>query len=299
METITKEMIKILSLIARGADTREKIAKDLKLSKTWISDNITKLERLKFIYKIRKGNTIHLQISDTSYSQEFKNMLESPPYVKFEDFLYGLNFKILTCCLFGWKTSKSIANQLNLTKKTIWNRLIVLTSRGLLAKNKKLYITNQKAWPSLYSFLEKYRMFYNGHGKILWKFDEEQVFCIAKKEDIQGSITGFSRYTELNIPIWAVKYCCYLPKKKLKKEDIFIHSILEISDSREVMLALAFYLKHNLNKKILDELAMKYDCLEKLKDLEKILKQEKTDIFHLIKEKELKEFFKQYNLKWK
>src|SRR3989344_7765487 len=195
---ISKRMIKVLSSIASGLNTREKIAKNLGLSKTWISDNAAKLEEFKFIYKKRKGNAVYLELADTSFAQEFKNMLENSPYIKFEDFLYGLNFKILSFCLFDWKTSKIIADQLDLNKKTIWNRLSVLTSRGLLRRNKELYMTNKKAWPSLYSFLEKYRMYYKGKGKVLWKFENEQIFSVTKKEDIDGILTGFSQYHKFN-----------------------------------------------------------------------------------------------------
>lgn len=297
--SVTKGMIKVLLSITLGSNTREKIAENLGLSKTWVSDNVTKLERSKFVYKKRKGNTVYLELADTGFAREFKNMFESNPYIKFEDFLFGLNFRILSFCLFDWKTSKTIAAQLNLNKKTIWNRLSALTSRGLLKRNKVLYMTNEKAWPALYSFLGKYRMFYQGNGKVLWKFENEQVFSVTKKTDVEGSLTGFSQYHKFKIPIFVVKYCFYLPKKRLSKDEIFIHSIIEISDSREVMLALTFYLKNNLNKESLYNLSIKYDCLRKLEDLYKILKQEKTVMFSLIKVRELEEFFKQYGVKWR
>ena len=109
-------------------------------------------------------------------------------------------------------------------------------------------MTNKKAWPSLYSFLEKYRMYYKGKGKVLWKFENEQIFSVTKKEDIDGILTGFSQYHKFKIPIFIVKYCCYLPNRKITKEETFVHSILEISDSREAMLALVFYLKNMKGK---------------------------------------------------
>lgn len=299
MEKITKGAIKVLSLVARGADNREKISKELKLSKTWVSDNLTKLEKLKFIIRKRKGNKVLIKLTETSFAQEFRDLIRSKPYVKFEDFLYGLNFRILSYCLFGGKNSQGIANQLGLSKKTIWNRLIILTSRGLLAKKGRFYLTNQKAWPNLYSFLEKMRMFYLGPGRILWKFEEEILFQATEKEEIRGVLTGFSQYPKLGVGMRVIKMGCYSPKKRLSEEEIFVHSLLEISDARELMLGLVFYLKHGLNKKKLEKLAMKYECLEKLNDLKKILKQEKTQVFPLIREKELDEFFRRHKIKWK
>lgn len=299
MIEITKKMIKVLTLIVQGHDTRKKIAEKLGLSETWISDNLSKLEKLRFITKKRKYRMVYLELAENSFAQEFKSLVESKPSINFEDFLYGLNFRILSYCLFDWKTSQSIANQLGLNKKTIWNRLTVLRARGLLTKKRKFYLTNKKAWPLLYSFLEKYRMFYTGKGRILWKFEDELVFCVTNEGDNKGSLTGFSQYTRLKVPLYLNVFCCYLPKKRLSKEKIFVHSLLEVSDSRELMLALVFYLKHKLSKKRLEDLALKYDCSEKLEDLKRILRQEKTKVFSFIKEKELTEFFKQYGVKWK
>lgn len=291
-------MVKVLSLIAKGADNREEIANKLDLSKTWISDNLTKLEKLRFVTKERKGKSVYLSLAETSFAQEFKNLVESRPSIKFEDFLYGLNFRILSYCLFSFKTVESIAKQLKLSKKTIYNRLPNI-SRGLITWDKKVYLTNKKTWPILYSFLEKFRMFSLKPGNVLWKFEDEIIFTVIQEKDVDGVLTGFSKYSELGVGIWGLNFCCYLPKKKLSKEEIFIHSILEISDARQIMLTLTFYLKHRLNEKKLEELAMEYDCLERFKDLKRILKQEKTKVLSFIKEKELKEFFRKYDVKWK
>ncbi len=299
MEELTKGMVRVFSQVVWGEDNRKKIANTLGLSKTWVSDNLTKLEKSRFVTKKKRGKEVYLGVAETSFAQELKNLVESQPTIRFDDFLYGLNFRILSYCLFLGKTSESIAQQLGLSQKTICNRLPDLMARGLLAKNRKFYLTNKKAWPILYNFLEKFRMFYSGQGRILWKFWGELLLCVTQKRDIKGSLTGFSQYPRLGVGMIGIRFCCYQPKKRLVKEEIFIHSLLEITDSRELMLCLVFYLKHRLNQKKLNELAMKYDCLEKLKDLEKLLKQEQPRILPFIKENELKEFFEGYGALWK
>ncbi len=297
---ITKMMIKTLTLIANGIDKTNEIAKAMNLSRTWVSDIITKLEEQKFITRRRKGNRTYLELAETSFAQGFKHLIKTKPYIKFESFLYGLNFRILSYCLFSHKTSKNIAHQLSLKEKTIWNRLPTLANRGLLdGVRRDRYVTNKKAWPALYEFLEKYRMFSLLPGRILWGFENKMLFEVTRKEDIQGALTGFSKYPELGIPIRSNIFCCYLPQKKLSKEEFFIHSILETENSREILLVLTFYLKHRLNKEKLIDLAMSYDCTEKLEDLDKLLKQENTKVLPFIKEKEIREFLKTYDIKWK
>lgn len=297
---ISKSMIKVLCLIINGFNKIEDISKELGLSRNWVSDIITKLEKTRFVNKKRKGNRTYLELSETSFSQEFKNLIKTMPHVKFKNFLYGLNLRILTYCIFTNKSSENIAQQLSLDKKTIWNRLPVLMSRGLLdGETRKSYIVNKRAWLGLYKFLENYRMFSLLPGKVLWKFEDKVVFEVTKKEDISGSLTGLSRYGEFGVPIVLNVSCCYLPKRKLSKEEIFIHSILEIDHARIILMALTFYLKNKLNKKKLAELAMTYDCKDKLEDLYRLLKQEKTEVLSFIKEKEMEEFFEQYDVKWK
>lgn len=297
---ITKMMIKTLTTIANGIDKTDEIAKAMNLSRTWVSDTITKLEKQKFIIRRRKGNRVYLELAETSFAQEFKHLVKTKPHIRFEGFLYGLNFRILSYCLFGYKTSKNMAHQLGLNEKTIWNRLPTLANRGLLdGIRRDRYITNKKAWPVLYGFLEKYRLFSLIPGRILWKFENKILFEVTRKEDIQGVLTGFSKYLELGVPIHSNIFCCFLPQKKLSKEEIFVHSILEIEYTREILLALTFYLKHKLKKEKLIDLAMTYDCTEKLKDLDRLLKQEKTEILPFIKEKEIMEFLKTYGIKWK
>lgn len=298
--TITRGMIRVLTLVCKGSSTIKDLSRELNLSSTRIYDVIADLEKLNFVVKERKGMTINIKLAETDYAQEFKRMINVKNYVKFEEFLYGLNFRILSYCIAGWKAVKSIAEQLKLSEKTIRNRLPVLMNRGLFSKQEiGLYRVSEKAWPELYSFLEKFRMFSLIKGNVLWKFENEILFQVLKEGDIKGVPTGFSLYPKLRVEMTGIKICCYLPEKKLSEEEIFIHSILETQDAREIMLALVFYLKHRLNKNKLYQLAMKYDCIEKLKDLDRLLNQEETKVLSFIKEKELNEFFEVYDIKWR
>jgi len=105
------------------------------------------------------------------------------------------------------------------------------------------------------------------------------VFEVREKEEIKGSLTGFSAYENYSVHIRNVKYCCYLPQCKLTKLEIFLHSLLQIEDDTRMLdLAVVFFRKNKLKEKDLSNNAPKYDLKEKVKDFILILKSEEEEI---------------------
>lgn len=296
---LSKPSTKVLVSVIEGNNSLKTISQDTKISASWVSNLLSQLTKQRFCRKERKGNLVRYHPSDTSPIQKLIKLINTKPRFDFQAFLSGLNLRILMFCVLTPKTIKIIARNLKTSVKAIQNRTAVMQRRGLLIREKNNPISfNHKMYPTLGEFLKELRMFSDKKANILWKFEERILFETRRKEEAKGTLTGFSRYSELKVPVYLNVFCCYSPKKRLSKEEIFIHSVLEIDHTRLVLLALTFYLKHKLSKTKLEELAREYDCLEKLEDLKKILKQEKTKIFSFIKEKELKEFFRRYNVKW-
>lgn len=297
---LSKSQIKVLISLIKGNDRLKTLSQDSKISISWVSDLLGQLDKLGFIKKERKGNLVKYYPNESSPIQKLIKFINTNPIFDFELFLGGLNLRILMFCVFSPKTTKIIAKNLGTSVKAIQNRVIILQKRGLLVREKnRLVRFNEKMYPILEEFLKELKMFSDKRINILWKFENRILFETRRKEEVEGNLTGFSQYSRLKVPLYLNVFCCYLPKKRLSKEEIFVHSILEIDHTRLVLLALTFYLKHKLNKEKLEGLAREYDCFEKLEDLKRILRQEKTKIFSFIKEKELKEFFKQYGVKWK
>lgn len=297
---LTKPQIKVLISLIKGNNTLKSISQNIKISPSWASNILNQLISLNLVKVERKGNLVKYIFTDAPPIPKLLKFIINLPQFNFELFLSGLNLRILAFCIFSPKTTKLIAKALKTSHKTVQNRIAVIKKVGLLIAEKgHLIAFNKKMYPDLCEFIKELRMFSNKKVNILWKFEEKIIFETRRKEEVEGALTGFSRYTELKVPVYTNSYCCYLPEKKLKKEEIFIHSILQIEDARSLLLALTLYLKYNLILKEIEDLAREYDCHEKLLDMERILNQEKTNIFSFIKEKELKEFFQQYNVKWK
>ncbi len=296
---LSKPGVRVLISLITGHDSLKTISENTNISVSWVSSILGHLANHGFCKKERKGNVVRYFPNEVSPVQKLIKLINTEPRFDFENFLSGLNVRILGFCVFSPKTTKIIAKNLNTSVKAIQNRMALLQGRGLLVRKKNHLIAfNPKMYLLLEEFLKELRLFSEKKVNILWKFEERMLFETQKKEELVGILTGFSRYSELEIPMYLNIFCNYFPKKILSKEEIFIHSILEINHAREIMLALTFYLKHKLNERKIADLAQEYDCLNKLEDLKRILKQEKTEIFPLIKEKELKEFFQQYDVKW-
>jgi len=104
------------------------------------------------------------------------------------------------------------------------------------------------------------------------------VFEVTK-EDIQGVLTGFSAYSNFNTPLNVIKHACYLPEKKLTKEEVFIHSLFQIRrETRLLELAVVFYYKNKPNRKKLIKLAYNYDCIDLFNDFFKVIKSKEQKI---------------------
>ena len=275
---LTKSELKALTRIFKGDSTRKELAKSLNVTVNRLSPLLECLKYMDFIEITRKNRNLIIRPSKTQHAYLFKKLLILEPGTKYEDFLYGLNFKLLSYCLHSRKPIENIARQLNISKKTVMNRSLHLRNRQLLNKKDRMLMFNKQTWPDLYDFLTACRNYAKHVNNILWKFEDEMIFEVSK-EEIQGTLTGFSAYPLFKVPMNVIKYACYLPAKKLSKEEVFIHSLLQIrKETRLLELAAVFYYKNKLIKNKLYNLAIKFDCLDKLQDFYAVLKTKQGEV---------------------
>lgn len=304
---LNRSKIELLKAIVDGKKTRKNIAEAAKLSINRCSEILIELEKEGFIMRKRINKRLVIEIANLPYAQKFKELFIAMPAFRIEDFLVGVRFKILSCCLVGWKTTRDIAEQLNTALTTVQNNMGILQDRGLLIAEKRRYKFNRETWPKVYDFLYSYRYFSPITADILWKFEDEAIFEVNTEEQIKGVLTGFSRYYKYGVKVHTVKYCCYLPEKKLSKEEIFIHSLYQIRDEpRALDLAIAFYIRNRLDIKKLTKLAIRYDLYPTLEDFISIINTLKNTAVERItpkilpedSRKEIEETLKLYNAKW-
>ena len=113
-------------------------------------------------------------------------------------------------------------------------------------------------WPLLREFLLAYRKYNTINGHVHWQFQNEVLFSVDREELIQGTPTGLYKYEDYGVKMGVILALCVFPKRKVAKEEIFVHSLFEVNDPRTLHVALTFYLKNKLKEKKVMPLAMKY-----------------------------------------
>lgn len=267
--TLTRPMVKALTYIVKGATSISELAKEMNKSENWVSEIISKLEKEGFVIKQRIGLKKRILLSMAPHAHLFREMIYKQIPVDYSEFMYGEKIRILSFISDSPKTTECIAKELNISRKYVQNTIPEFLKRGMLSKQKHMLLITRKGWPLLVDFLLAYRNYSELNAGILWKFEDEIIFLVNKETEIKGIETGFNKYDKYGIKHYPLKIMCYLPKKTLTKEEIFVHSLLGISgDIRRFSLAVAFYLKNkgmNLNK--IKYMAMKYNVAEQLDDI--------------------------------
>ncbi len=268
---LTKPMVRIFNIVCHDANTLQSIAKEAKKSLSWTSDILTQLAEEQFIIaessRSKARSRKVFKIAATAHAAKLRQLMFIMPYIDFSEIIAGSKLKVLLALLFDWKDYKTISRMINTSAHAIRQSVPQLKSRGIITKKGRLLKFNNTAWLHLFEFLKEFRNFSSLNGFLLWKYGEEIIYIVDDKKLANGTLTGFNRYKDFDIRVAAVSGCCYLPEKKLAKEEIFIHSLLQVDDPRLLHLALTFYLKHNLDTIKTEKLAMYYDCYSKYEEL--------------------------------
>lgn len=291
---LQKTMIDLFRKIAEGNTTTKTLK--TKIKESWCIKMLKVLGQDDLI-TIQKGRPHKVNISSSAQAKYLKELINRDPSIDFGDLLDKNKGRVLQAVLYTPKTTQQIAKQLKVNERTVRRVVAKSLNRGLLVRKKKTVIFHKAFWPYLYQFLDAYRNRAKVKGTLLWQFEDEVLFETRKKEE--GILTGLSKYDDYGVHVLESIYCCFLPKKKLSKEEIFVHSIMQIEkDSRAVGLAAVFYIKNKLSKQKVRDLAVKYDCVNKAEELLAVIKGKlETSELPAISSQNLQRIYGIYNLK--
>ncbi len=258
---LTKPMLRAFSHVIQGENTLESLAKAIHKSIYWTSRILRSLEDEAFIIKNRssaiKDSRVLIGVAQTPHALKLRELFFTYNGIDFEEILADSRVLLLAAISEDWM-SLAMAAELSEVSQYILERYRPrLKNRGVIIHKNDLYTLNEKGWPLLKEFITAYKN-YSTIGDVKWKYNEETIFEVPNERLIKGTITGLYAYKDYGIMIGVVSALFYLPKKKLSKEEIFVHSLFEVDDPRTLHLALTFYIKNNLNYKKVLLLAMKY-----------------------------------------
>lgn len=273
---LNKAMIKAFTKIVHGINSIEKLALALNKSLSRTVEIIKDLENEGFVvkrsnYKI-KGSRKIIELANTSHAIKLKDTIFEDSTIRFEDLLSDSKLLFLTALSEDWMDTTAASDLSSVSKYMIDRYRKMLKNRGIIVQKDGLYKINEKSWPLLREFLIEYKNYSKISGQIRWKYQEEILFEVDSEELIQGAVTGFYAYKNYGVKVGVISALCFLPKKKLSKEKIFVHSLFQVSDPRTLHLALTFYLKNKLNYKKVLPIAMKYGKYTMFENFVKLLK---------------------------
>ena len=277
---LTKPMVRVFKIVCHESDTLQSIAKATEKSVSWTSEILNQLIDAQFVTaelaSSSPGSRKIFMVANTAYAAKLKQLMYIKPYIDFSEIVTGSRLKVLSTILYDWKDYETISKMVNASTHAVRQTVPQLKSRGFISKKGRLLKFNNVAWHHLLEFLKELRNFSGLNGFLLWKYNKESIFIVDNKSLTKGTLTGFNKYVDYGMKVVTVTGCCYIPEKKISKEEVFVHSLLQVDDPRLLHLALAFYLKHGLNTKKVEKLAMYFDCYSRLQEL-KILPSLKED----------------------
>jgi len=269
--------------ICQGNNRLSKILENIKMNKTHISEMIGILIREKLITKDKQK----LSVSEYPFALKLRKLLVNKNLI---EILPNSGIKILTTAL-DKKTITEIAKETGLKEITIKQFIKKAQGRSIFIKENKEYIVNYSVWPDLIDFLKEYKSFQENYdyrvpvgSTIYYKNEKEIVFSI--KQNIDATLTSFSAFKDYNLLIYTLENFYYLPKKKLTKQEILLHTLAIVEKTKEfrdrMYLALYYYkykdefkdIKHeildNLNRIFNGEKIEKYPPLKEIKEKAKV-----------------------------
>ena len=161
-------------------------------------------------------------------------------------------------------TIPEIIDKTGLKRTAVYHKIWQAKRRNMVKKRGSTYELNERIWHRLREFLEELKRYETvideriPVGSIIHhKNDNEIVF--SSREELDASKTAFSAYEEYGIEILTVTNYYYLPKKKLTKQDVLIHSLYLVDKEksiRSLIFIALFYAKFKDELKIKDPVLM-------------------------------------------
>jgi hypothetical protein len=255
----SKTELKLLEQVALGRNNVIELADALKKDKSQIYRMIRSLENKGFL---RLKNKI-IEPSPTTHVQLLLQELSRQP--SFIEDISGCGLKLYQSIRDKPKSIREIEKATGIRQGMVFHKFRIAKKKSLVKKIGKKYNLNSELWRGLAEFLresERYEQAYDKRippGSVIYhKTDQEIVF--STKAECDATLTGFSAYGMCGLKIHPIDHDYCLPKRRLKINDVFIHSIYRCEkdmSAQNLLLLTLFYLKHKLpeiHREIIDNI---------------------------------------------
>ncbi|MFH1257171.1 MAG: DUF6036 family nucleotidyltransferase [Candidatus Diapherotrites archaeon] len=237
----------IKNLISEGQITPGMAIKDKAISSYTYYSTVKELESLG-IASTKDSKTV---LSDSLVTAVFKKLF-------FEGFdielLSKKNVKLLLLLLEP-KTLNELSEEYGLSAAQA-NKRVSKFSQFLGKEGNKYALS--KSNPLLFEFISLIQK--KSNEEYFWSKGEEKLLKLPLDFEFDGTLTGFSRFSEFGLQINPSHNFVYVPKKELLLEEILSHAIKFSANANDLVLCILFYLK---NKPKINVIEIEKNC-EKL-----------------------------------
>jgi len=248
---LSKGELLILEQIAKGNMSLKSIAMALNKSEKQIYVYVKSLTDKDFVLLLN-GDILPKRLVHVSLLLQMLSKIPNSIPI-----LSGAGIPILMAMLKPVRIG-DISRETGYKKTAIYEKINEAKKRSLVRKNISLFEINDKMWAELKEFLEeakKYESKTDGRiptsAIIYYKNGNEILF--SSKENIDATKTAFSAYGGYGIELITSTNYYYLPRKRLTKEEILLHSIYiaeKENDVRDLIFVALFYAKFKKDIKI-------------------------------------------------
>jgi predicted transcriptional regulator len=234
---LTKELDLFLQLDNKPKTVTE-LAKMLKMSKSYTSKTVSKLEKKGLAERKKKGIVLRRSAKTSA-------LINVSAKWNLHVLLKDSNEEVLLTCLEP-VTAEQIIDRAKIKTRTVWKALSSLQSIGAVVKvdssysvvpndDLKMYLAMEQR-DRIARIIEPTATLIYSNSKILKR--------VKAGETVEGTPTAFSMFSVYGVDVNSPWDYYVQPKQLLDIEDIFVHAVICSEDARDVAFCCVFYYKN-------------------------------------------------------
>jgi len=246
--------------------TVSELAEHLDLSKNYVSELVSDLEKQRLVYTRKEGKKKLVNASKHRFIERLQHLDREFPHIDFSELLTLKTFAVLYY-LDEKRTVSKVADLTGDYRNTVNRVLDKLTTRGITGKDGAEYRLNEQ-FEELHELAQEYVTHRHrldtpaSSFSIVW--EDLDRFLVETDEQIDGSQfteTGPQRFQDFGIPLFDTSTNHYLYTKtdyELTVPELISHTLLIDSGTRHQTFCLLLFEKHGPDRDSMLEVAERY-----------------------------------------
>ena len=280
MKLTTRELMCLRAVVNAGSARASEIATAVRTPRPHVSRALRTLEDKGFVKTNKIGLSKIAAISETKHATLWRKLVLEFGHMPLEELLSGTSLQVLSAiCSLTLSNRRETAQAASVSERSAALVLEKLKLVGVVQKIASTYDVSPR-FQTLKEFVIEYRRYLNqriaqefaSDAVVLWECNAEFIIESKANRARKGfQLTGVSSFARLGVPLIAVRsYFFYSPcARRLKLEDIILHSLLLPERERNLLLTLLVWRKQQkaMNIQYLERQAERYGTTEAVRQI--------------------------------